>query len=975
MTARMAFTLSLSALVLAVRGAADPPPATDGLTELSAAQWSAAAQSADATVADDTSRVRVGSAALRFDTTGGFDTWLWAPAARDADWDLLASGAGGVAFWVYADNPNSGFQGGSPWIRLHSSPTSYIELHATGELLNEARGVWKYLRAPLTGDADWSASSVGSPDLSSVRYLEIHADTWEAGFSLWIDGLTFDLPIPPPGGQVAYAGNHRVSLAWEEYGSLFGAFDHYAVYRATESFSDVSALTPIAIISDVQATAYVDASAENGVGYYYALTVALTSGAESTEIEAIGPRTPRNENDVQLVSIARTPRYPRYDPTYSVHQVSEPSGFGPYIFTSATGLGSGQSGATQRWPDVGDDVTYTATVRNRGTNLWRGTLNVQWLVDGAPAGQAAPSVLLQPGQMMTFDLAQTWDGAAHEVRCELDVNDDRAENNALAIDAKSVAFLSYVDLTYAEDFREDSANYPGAYSDDVFDWLNHHMLRFNELFAYAGCGKRVHFDVLELLADGAPDPSVPRINFAIFPFRYKAGDGSLRLAGYYSASEDIDYGLLHEMGHQLGLIDLYRLNLTPEQNLVNNAGYSGPACLMNGVSHFVSEHSAHAMNRWLNVAHGYFGQYLYALPEQVRLRILDVNGAPLSGATVRLYQKVERPGQGEVITPQVKAEGVTDAAGEWTLPNVPIDPALVPTTYAGDTLPDNPFGYVAVVGTNGVLLIEVEHNGFVDYAWLDITEVNNAYAAGQTQVALFERQVALGGAIETQPPDDLTEQNAASWLGWAQDGTITLTDDANQTRVGQTSLRISATGGFDNYARYPGDHLAIWDLSETQWVRVWMRAVNPNGGFQNHSPWVRLGNQDGFYEWRPTSDLLNQAIGQWVEFAIPIAGDATWPRSVFGAPALEAINYIEVHADTWGAGFTLWMDGLRFDPPPCVADLDGDGEVGLSDLATVLSNFGTTGGATLADGDFDVDGDVDLLDLAFMLSRFGAGCT
>jgi hypothetical protein len=41
----------------------------------------------------------------------------------------------------------------------------------------------------------------------------------------------------------------------------------------------------------------------------------------------------------------------------------------------------------------------------------------------------------------------------------------------------------------------------------------------------------------------------------------------------------------------------------------------------------------------------------------------------------------------------------------------------------------------------------------------------------------------------------------------------------------------------------------------------------------------------------------------------------------------------------------------------------------------VLSNFGTTGGATLADGDFDVDGDVDLLDLAFMLSRFGAGCT
>ena len=200
----------------------------------------------------------------------------------------------------------------------------------------------------------------------------------------------------------------------------------------------------------------------------------------------------------------------------------------------------------------------------------------------------------------------------------------------------------------------------------------------------------------------------------------------MRLSGYYDASEDIDFGLLHEMGHQLGLIDLYRLNLGPAQNYVSSSGYSGPAGLMNGVSHFLSQHSALAMSHWLDTAHGYYGQYLYEMPDQVRMRFLGSDEQPLAGATVYVYQKVERPGLGEVITDQFKAQGTTNASGEYTLPNVPIDPNLVPVTYAGDELRPNPFGYVAVVGTNGVLHFKVEHNGFVDYAWLDITQVNNA---------------------------------------------------------------------------------------------------------------------------------------------------------------------------------------------------------------------------------------------------------
>lgn len=61
-------------------------------------------------------------------------------------------------------------------------------------------------------------------------------------------------------------------------------------------------------------------------------------------------------------------------------------------------------------------------------------------------------------------------------------------------------------------------------------------------------------------------------------------------------------------------------------------------------------------------------------------------------------------------------------------------------------------------------------------------------------------------------------------------------------------------------------------------------------------------------------------------------------------------------------------------PPACPADLNGDGVVDLSDLATLLANFGAAGGATHADGDVDGDGDVDLADLAALLARFGEVC-
>jgi len=61
-------------------------------------------------------------------------------------------------------------------------------------------------------------------------------------------------------------------------------------------------------------------------------------------------------------------------------------------------------------------------------------------------------------------------------------------------------------------------------------------------------------------------------------------------------------------------------------------------------------------------------------------------------------------------------------------------------------------------------------------------------------------------------------------------------------------------------------------------------------------------------------------------------------------------------------------------PAPCPGDVNGDNAVNLTDLATLLANFGTPSGMTLAQGDLDGDRDADLTDLALLLAAFGTTC-
>ncbi len=111
----------------------------------------------------------------------------------------------------------------------------------------------------------------------------------------------------------------------------------------------------------------------------FSISIVLTN-SEASSADA-------NVTDLQLVCISRTPRFPRYDPIYTYYEITEPSGFGPYIFSAATGLGKGQTQDTQRWFNIGDTVTYTATIRNRGEGVWDDVIFGSWAVDGVVSKQ------------------------------------------------------------------------------------------------------------------------------------------------------------------------------------------------------------------------------------------------------------------------------------------------------------------------------------------------------------------------------------------------------------------------------------------------------------------------------------------------------------------------------------------------------------------------------------------------------------
>jgi hypothetical protein len=161
------------------------------LTEKNASAWTySASDKAAGRIEDDYKLVKKGKASIKLTTASGFDVNLSYQLGSGKYWDLSKQKY--LHFWVYSENSNIGFQENTPFIKLLSSTNGYLRYQTNSdEILNNSRGQWQECWIPLAGDAVWNRTITGSPKLTQITGIEIHTDTWDYGYQLWVDSLEF----------------------------------------------------------------------------------------------------------------------------------------------------------------------------------------------------------------------------------------------------------------------------------------------------------------------------------------------------------------------------------------------------------------------------------------------------------------------------------------------------------------------------------------------------------------------------------------------------------------------------------------------------------------------------------------------------------------------------------------------------------------------------------------------------------------
>jgi len=189
--------------------------------------------------------------------------------------------------------------------------------------------------------------------------------------------------------------------------------------------------------------------------------------------------------------------------------------------------------------------------------------------------------------------------------------------------------------------------------------------------------------------------------------------------------------------------------------------------------HLWSEVCAGYLNQTWNKPRGHFGDYYFALPAENFLQIVDVNGLPVAGATVEIFQrgvvvdKTQPPQQQAGVTFYAVVEdgnfghpvssdpvivGATDAQGLLRLPNRPVQEVR---TLNGYHRRPNPFGNINVVGQRGLLLVRVTKHDRPCYYWLEITDFLIAYLRGHTERFTITLRTPYGSPDSPPAPRNL----------------------------------------------------------------------------------------------------------------------------------------------------------------------------------------------------------------------------
>lgn len=474
-------------------------------------------------------------------------------------------------------------------------------------------------------------------------------------------------------------------------------------------------------------------------------TTAVASPLSFLVLETEGAISQPPGVDLDVTFISRTPLYHSYCVEYPWDVLNQPGI--PFLCPCTP--------EDRRWPDPDEIVTFTAHVVNKGT-VAGPPFGYAWTIDGVqvatgtlPALPAAAEVTVSYKWPWAHDLSPDGQRALgdHTLGFVADPANAIAEtyesNNSLEDHTRAMSLrVTFTPEMYAAYNTPVDPGYPHS----AEDWLQKQIAAMNGNFADAvypatpqGSALRVRVNDIGI-APEAPDPDGQH-DGGWFIWDDVRCEG----CGYYDPATDVDWGLVHELSHQVAIIDLYAIGVYAANVFVQgsdgmpaNVGFGwANGGLMGGgdispytEGHRYSSHTAAGASTYAGYRNGYYGSYLYDIPLHNTLRILDSQGVPAPGVQVALYQRTgpwDSTGHmGVDDVPEIS--GATDADGLFPLPNRSANGGTV--TLNGHVLHDNPFGVVDIIGNQGLFLIRLTQGDHEEYHWLDITQFNLAYWLG-----------------------------------------------------------------------------------------------------------------------------------------------------------------------------------------------------------------------------------------------------
>lgn len=150
--------------------------------------------------------------------------------------------------------------------------------------------------------------------------------------------------------------------------------------------------------------------------------------------------------------------------------------------------------------------------------------------------------------------------------------------------------------------------------------------------------------------------------------------------------------------------------------------------------------------------------------------------------------------------------------------------------------------------------------------------------------------------------------------------TVEVTFDTRRVARGAGSLRLE-TSATSAGLFYPVTRDGAYDLTYDLYVSFSVTAddskkANDPGWRGSRPHLLVVTSSNDYFEYVPDDNRLPRQPGDFIGLTVPLAGGSGWTRNAYGVPDLSNVKYLAWLFDTWGEGFTIWLDDVRIGPAP-----------------------------------------------------------